>query len=98
MIQEGDSLFSLGKYESAIVTYQGALEKGPDYAETIRSKISKCESEMQRLVDQQMYKGEVEINKNNPDTAIRHFNNAKEMADRNPKLVLDKTMLDILLQ
>jgi tetratricopeptide (TPR) repeat protein len=94
MIQEGDSLYGLNKYESAIISYQGALEKGPDYAETIRSKISKCESEMQRLVDEQMHKGEVEINKNNPDTAIRHFNNAKEMAARNPKLILDKTMVD----
>jgi tetratricopeptide (TPR) repeat protein len=94
MIQEGDSLFGLGKYESAIISYQRALEMGPDYAETIYSKISKCESEMQKLVDEQVRKGEDEIDKNNPDTAIRHFNNAKEMAARNPKLNLDKTMVD----
>ncbi|KPL06469.1 hypothetical protein AMJ86_08415, partial [bacterium SM23_57] len=94
MIQDGDSQFDSGSYENALATYKGALEKGPEYADTIRPKISNCESKMQQLVDEQMRIGEVEIEKNNPDAATRHFNKAKEIVAKNPQLALDTVKLD----
>lgn len=94
MIQEGDSQFDLGKYESAIATYKGALEKGPEYADTIHPKISDCESKLQQIVDDQMRIGGVEIEKNNPDAAMEHFDKAKEIAAKNPQLTLDTVKLD----
>lgn len=94
IIKEGDSEFESGIFEDAINKYREALDKGPEYAEILNLKISNCELRMQQIVYEQMEAGEAEMDNNNPDAAVEHFNKVKEIITKHPKLSVNTEKLE----